>query len=60
MLYIGKGDKTLKRYLFKVEFEDGSVRVYAFNAREAMILAQAHRINSGMNYEVTGVEKLDV
>lgn len=47
------------KYFFNVVLSSGSHEIYAFNEREAIILAQAEAIREGFSYEVISVEKLE-
>jgi hypothetical protein len=48
----------MRQFLFEIEFEVGIagigpfVRIHAFNAEQAKILAQAERIKAGLDYRV--------
>ena len=47
----------MRKYLFKVLFKTGILEeVYAFNSREAEILAQADQIRKGNDYAIDTVE----
>lgn len=47
------------KYFFNVVLSSGSHEIYAFNEKEATILAQADAIREGLSYEVISVEKLE-
>ena len=54
----------MKQTQFKVVFSlscpkrGNAIYVYAFSVQQAMILAQAQRIQSGLDYEVKSTEPL--
>ncbi len=56
---IVRKENNMKPYTYEVSFVAGGTEiVHCFGQTDARILAQANRINKGMDYEIKAVVKL--